>query len=150
VPTSGCVWPKHAVVPRARAELQKRILARMRAFGMSPVLPAFAGFVPAAFVRRFPEASYARATRWGGFPDQFCCPHMLDPLDPLFQARPRRCCCPPGLLLLLPCFSAFACCCSKQQQGLAWSLLPRACAASRSCKGTCVAVYSSWVFRSAC
>jgi len=27
----------------ARAELQRRILARMRALGMTPVLPAFAG-----------------------------------------------------------------------------------------------------------
>ena len=73
--------------PALYAALQKRIVARMRAFGMTPVLPAFAGFVPSALVRRFPTAAYSRASRWGGFPDQYCCPYMLDPLDPLFQVR---------------------------------------------------------------
>ena len=34
------------------AELQKRILERMRSFGMTPVLPGFAGFVPPALVEK--------------------------------------------------------------------------------------------------
>jgi alpha-N-acetylglucosaminidase len=36
--------------------LQKRILERMRELGMSPVVPAFAGFVPEAFQRVYPRA----------------------------------------------------------------------------------------------
>ncbi|KAG8239150.1 hypothetical protein J437_LFUL018950 [Ladona fulva] len=35
-----------------RLRLQQRILARMRSFGMMPVLPAFAGHVPLAFQRQ--------------------------------------------------------------------------------------------------
>ncbi len=30
--------------------LQKKILARMRSFGMTPVLPAFAGHIPKGFI----------------------------------------------------------------------------------------------------
>jgi alpha-N-acetylglucosaminidase len=36
----------------AQAELQKKILARMLALGMVPVLPAFAGHVPKAFAQQ--------------------------------------------------------------------------------------------------
>lgn len=36
--------------------LQRRILDRMRALGMTPVAPAFAGFVPKGFLRLHPEA----------------------------------------------------------------------------------------------
>lgn len=36
--------------------LQRRILARMRELGMSPVVPAFAGFVPEGFKRLYPKA----------------------------------------------------------------------------------------------
>jgi len=39
-----------------KRELQKRIITRMREFGMSPIVPAFAGFVPEAFKRVYPEA----------------------------------------------------------------------------------------------
>ena len=42
------------------AELQRRILARMRSFGMTPVLPAFAGFVPAALAAKRPELNIGR------------------------------------------------------------------------------------------
>jgi alpha-N-acetylglucosaminidase len=36
--------------------LQKKILSRMRALGMKPVAPAFAGFVPQGFLRVYPGA----------------------------------------------------------------------------------------------
>ena len=64
--------------------LQKRILARMRSLGMTPVLPAFSGFVPAALAQEYPQANITRLPNWGGFPDQYCCVHLLNPLDPLF------------------------------------------------------------------
>lgn len=39
-----------------RTQLQKRLLRRMRELGMSPIGPAFAGYVPEAFLRIYPHA----------------------------------------------------------------------------------------------
>jgi alpha-N-acetylglucosaminidase len=39
-----------------KRDLQRRILDRMRELGMSPVVPAFAGFIPEAFKRLYPQA----------------------------------------------------------------------------------------------
>ena len=61
-------------------ELQKRILARERELGMEPVLPAFAGHVPPAVQKRFPQAKIKQLDRWAGFPGTF----ILDAQDPLF------------------------------------------------------------------
>jgi hypothetical protein len=44
-----------------QAELQKRIVQRMRQFGMTPVLPAFAGFVPAALSKKYPQVGWQAA-----------------------------------------------------------------------------------------
>jgi hypothetical protein len=52
------LWSLRAINPHA--ELQRRILARMRSFGMTPVLPAFAGFVPAALAAKHPELHIVR------------------------------------------------------------------------------------------
>ena len=41
---------------RQQMQLQKKIVARMTALGMIPVLPAFAGFVPRALKHHFPKA----------------------------------------------------------------------------------------------
>ncbi|CAL5229140.1 g12413 [Coccomyxa viridis] len=68
-----------------QAVLQRRILARMRSFGMTPVFPAFAGFVPAALAAQRPELNIVRSENWCNFPDQYCCVHLLDPLEPVFQ-----------------------------------------------------------------
>ncbi len=46
--------PEHWV--QNRRQLQRRILDRMRALGMTPVAPAFAGFVPQGFLRVRPQA----------------------------------------------------------------------------------------------
>ncbi|XP_065341007.1 alpha-N-acetylglucosaminidase [Cloeon dipterum] len=77
-------------LPRSYREntlaLQLQILDRMRAFGMTPVLPAFAGFVPKAITRLFPSANLTSMSRWNNFQDEFCCPLMLQPNDPLFQS----------------------------------------------------------------
>ncbi len=58
--------------------LQHRILDRMQALGMTPVLPGFAGFVPPAMKRIHPEAELTQ-TKWSGFRNW-----MLSPLSPLF------------------------------------------------------------------
>lgn len=66
--------------------LQKRILARERSFGMTPVLPAFSGHVPASLIQKYPDARL-RKTNWGaGFPDVY----LLDPQDTLFAFLGRK------------------------------------------------------------
>ena len=62
------------------AELQKKILARERAFGMTPVLQGFTGHVPAAITSRFPQAKLQRLPEWCHFPATW----FVDPQDPLF------------------------------------------------------------------
>ena len=63
-------------------ELQEKILKRERSFGMTPVLPAFAGHVPKAIKEKYPDAkitsmgSYDVGKEYEAF--------FLDPMDPLF------------------------------------------------------------------
>jgi len=59
--------------------LQKQILQRERALGMTPILPAFTGHVPPAFKDKFPRAKLKK-TNWQGFNDVY----ILDPDDPMF------------------------------------------------------------------
>jgi len=66
--------------------LQQKILAAERAFGMTPVLPAFTGHVPPAFATRFPAAKVKRTNWDAGFPDVY----ILDPGDSLFEVIGRR------------------------------------------------------------
>ena len=60
--------------------LQKKILERERALGMTPVLPAFTGHIPASFKTRFPEAKL-KQIEWGGRYHTY----LLDPTDPMFR-----------------------------------------------------------------
>ena len=68
----------------AQAELQKKILARERELGMTPVLPAFAGHVPTELKEIYPEAEITRVSFWGGFADRYRC-SFLAPMDSLFS-----------------------------------------------------------------
>lgn len=63
--------------------LQKHILERERSLGMTPVLPAFAGHVPAALKDLFPDADIMPMSPWGGFEDRYRS-SFLSPTDPLF------------------------------------------------------------------
>ncbi|XP_050299995.1 alpha-N-acetylglucosaminidase isoform X1 [Anthonomus grandis grandis] len=65
--------------------LQHKILDRMREFGIIPILPAFAGHVPRAFERIFPDTNMTKMAKWNNFPDKYCCPLFIDPTEPLFQ-----------------------------------------------------------------
>lgn len=67
-----------------QAELQKLIVKREREFNMTPVLPAFAGHIPAeiAEVSQNPVDTY-RVSYWGGFADKYRCT-FLSPMDPLY------------------------------------------------------------------
>ena len=61
--------------------LQKKIVTAERSLGMTPVLPAFTGHVPASFKDKFPQASIKK-TNWGaGFDDVY----ILDAADPMFE-----------------------------------------------------------------
>ena len=66
--------------------LQRKILARMRGLGMTPILPAFGGYVPKAFALKHPEAKIYRMRAWEGFHETY----WLDPADPLFAKLASR------------------------------------------------------------
>lgn len=53
-------------------QLQHQILRRMRDLGIVPVLPAFAGHVPRAFARLFPNANMTKIDPWNKFEDKYC------------------------------------------------------------------------------
>lgn len=61
-------------------DLQKKIVARMVELGITPVLPAFPGFVPDAIERVRPNANVTRAPTWSGL-DGYSKDYFLDPLD---------------------------------------------------------------------
>lgn len=71
-----------------KEELQKKILDRMRALDMHPVVPAFSGYVPKAFAEKYPEAKISELKSWsgGGFESTF----LLDSKDPLFKKIGKR------------------------------------------------------------
>lgn len=60
--------------------LQKKILARERSLGMTPILPAFTGHVPSSFKDKFPNIRLKK-TSWVNFPDVY----ILDPNEPMFN-----------------------------------------------------------------
>ena len=61
-----------------QSELQKKILARARSLGMTPVLPGFSGHIPQAMAEKFPEIKFHKL-EWAGFSTI-----ILDWQDPLF------------------------------------------------------------------
>lgn len=65
-------------------ELQRRIVQRERELGMRPILPAFAGHVPEALKKVYPNAKISTTSSWGGFRDCYKS-HFLDPKDSLFN-----------------------------------------------------------------
>ena len=67
-------------------ELQKQILERERALGMTPVLPAFAGHVPSRIAELNPNADIKHLSPWCGF-EPTC---FLNSTDPLFADVQRR------------------------------------------------------------
>eukprot|EP00659_Diplonema_papillatum_P007671 gene7671-11768_t len=65
-------------------DLQVQILARMRSLGMKPILPAFAGHIPEAFVKKFPNVGYTRSPVWSSFEGQYGSVYYLNNTDPMF------------------------------------------------------------------
>ncbi len=67
----------------AQIQLQHQILDKMHELGMEPVAPAFAGFVPPAFMKKHPEIQ-ANQLVWGGFDlENNAC--VLSPDSPWFE-----------------------------------------------------------------
>ncbi len=67
--------------------LERQILARERALGMTPVLQGFTGHVPESIRSVFPAAKIHQTGDWSaGFSGTW----FLDPLDPLFQRIGKR------------------------------------------------------------
>lgn len=58
--------------------LQHKILDKMKSLGMKPICPGFAGFVPQALKRLYPDVNIVE-THWAGFKNW-----MLDPKQELF------------------------------------------------------------------
>jgi len=73
----------------AQHDMQLLILARMRQFGMTPVLSMFAGHVPPAIKKYFPTAQITEAADWAGFSEQYRT-WILEVTDPLFNKLGKR------------------------------------------------------------
>ena len=67
-------------------DLQKKILARERELGMTPVVPGFSGFVPPGYARAHPDAKIRKSTAWAGFDSTL----LLDARDPMFVEIGRK------------------------------------------------------------
>ncbi len=63
-----------------QAQLQQKIVGRMRALGMNPVLQGFYGMVPNSLIKKNPDAKIHDPGLWLNFKR----PAMLMPTDPLF------------------------------------------------------------------
>ncbi|MDD4991831.1 MAG: alpha-N-acetylglucosaminidase [Paludibacter sp.] len=61
--------------------LQKRILKRMRALGIEPILQGFYGMVPTTLKKKYPHANIIEQGKWCGFQR----PAFLSPQDTLFS-----------------------------------------------------------------
>eukprot|EP01060_Flectonema_neradi_P001641 TRINITY_DN10998_c1_g1_i1.p1 TRINITY_DN10998_c1_g1~~TRINITY_DN10998_c1_g1_i1.p1 ORF type:complete len:1355 (+),score=254.51 TRINITY_DN10998_c1_g1_i1:39-4103(+) len=71
---------------RDRHNLQIQILQKMRALGMEPVLPGFAGHVPRGIEKVFPNSSFVEGGEWNGFSGSL----FLHPSDELFPIISKR------------------------------------------------------------
>lgn len=71
--------------------LQKKIVQRMVELGITPVLPAFTGFVPRELRRVAPGANIINGSDWGDlFPVEYSNDTFLYPTDPLFATLQHK------------------------------------------------------------
>jgi len=76
---SGIDGPMTSEWHAGQLDLQHKILGKMRALGMKPICPAFAGFVPPTIKRLYPDVALTKTSWAGSFYNW-----MLSPEDPLF------------------------------------------------------------------
>lgn len=77
----GWGGPMSRTMMEERADMQRRILARMKELGIEPVLQGFWGMVPTSLSEKYPTAKIADQGMWGHV---FRRPSVLLPDDPLF------------------------------------------------------------------
>ncbi|MEN8255750.1 MAG: alpha-N-acetylglucosaminidase, partial [Verrucomicrobiota bacterium] len=86
----GCLYEHEGPLPgnwiEQQNKLQKRILARERELGMTPVSQAFAGFVPYAFAKAHPELNIIKGDEWCMFESTL----ILSPSEPMFVEIGKR------------------------------------------------------------
>lgn len=75
--------PFPATWPQDQLALQHHIIDRMHQLGISPIAPAFAGFVPEGFQKLHPELP-VKKLEWGGFPEGYNA-YVLSPNTPFFE-----------------------------------------------------------------
>lgn len=68
-----------------QAELQKKMLNRMREYGMEPVLQGFYGMVPNSMIAKYPDSDIRDTGKWITYQR----PAFLSPTDPLFAKVAR-------------------------------------------------------------
>lgn len=78
----GWGGPVSSAMIHCRTVLQQRILKRMHALGIQPVLQGFCGMVPSTITRHYPHAQVVDQGNWG---DGFRRPVFLLPQDSLFH-----------------------------------------------------------------
>lgn len=66
--------------------LEKKIIAREREMGMTPILQGFTGYVPIELIKKYPEAHILKKPVWFSVGPGTA---QLDPLDPLFAKMSR-------------------------------------------------------------
>ncbi len=66
-------------------QMQLKIIQRMVELGMTPVLPAFTGFVPQNISRIWPNATLKNSPRWNNFSTEYSADTYLDPFDSHFD-----------------------------------------------------------------
>lgn len=76
---TGVDGPLNADWHRQQIELQHKILDRMTSLGMKPICPGFAGFIPEAFKRVYPDLNIVK-THWAKVFHNF----MISPEEELF------------------------------------------------------------------
>lgn len=67
------------------SQLQQKVTHEYQRLGIKFALPSFAGHVPVAFKRIFPNSNFRNTSHWMNFPKKYCCPLFLDPTDELFS-----------------------------------------------------------------
>ena len=84
-------WQKSttSILAKGSGGITKRILEREREFDMTPVLPAFAGHVPAELKTIYRNAKIYQMSQWGGFDEKYRS-HFIDPMDSLYSIIQRR------------------------------------------------------------
>lgn len=68
----------------AQFDLQLKILDRMEELGITPILPAFPGFVPRNISRVFPGISLSTSPIWSNFGTELSADIYINPFDPHF------------------------------------------------------------------